>query len=122
MSLTPDMTTPADLASNADLAPAVVVMVGMNGLNFSPADVTIKAGQSVKWIWVSNGHNVVSGSNGIRDNKFCSPSDAAVCDSTGSPTSNTSATYIHTFNNTGTFPYFCQPHSTSNMKGTVTVQ
>ena len=54
-----------DLALSHDLAitSAGVVMVGAGAANaFSPSTVTIQAGQSVTWNWVSGFHSVVSDS------------------------------------------------------------
>ena len=48
--------------------------VGPSGLRtFAASNVTITAGQTVRWQWASPNHNVVSGSNGVADNEFCSP-------------------------------------------------
>ncbi len=120
LSAAADMTTVQDMTTTGDLAP-MVVTVGNGGNNFNPQTVTIKVGQAVKWVWASAGHNVVSGTAGTPDNKFCSPSNAATCDATGSPTSAIGANYTRTFPTAGTFPYFCRPHS-GVMTGTVTVE
>jgi plastocyanin len=72
--------------------------------------VTIKAGQSVKWVWVSGTHDVVSGSSCSPDGKFKS----------GSPTSGT--TFTQKFDTAGTFDYFCTPHCSAGMTGQVIVQ
>src|SRR5262245_30120912 len=45
----------------------VTVLVGQGGNNFSPMNQTIKVGDSIKWVWMSNNHNVVSGNNGTPD-------------------------------------------------------
>jgi plastocyanin len=95
------------------------VNVGQGGINFSPKTLTIAIGDSVKWVWMSSGHNVVSGTPGNADNKFCSPNDLN-CGS--APTSATAFTYTHTFAAAGSFPYFCAPHGLAGMTGTITVQ
>jgi len=96
------------------------VMVGEGGaLVFTPANLTIHAGDTVRWVWGSPGHSVVSGTNGNADNRFCSPSDSG-CDNP--PLSNQGATYEHTFAHVGTFPYYCSVHFTLGMTGTITVQ
>ena len=96
------------------------VMVGDGGaLVYSPADVTIQVGDTVRWMWGSPGHSVVSGTNGNADNQFCSPSNTG-CDNP--PLSGNGATYEHTFTQAGTFPYYCSVHFLLGMTGTITVQ
>src|SRR5712672_936438 len=87
------------------------VTVGPNGdLVFSPSSVTIHPGDQVRWTWGSSGHSTTSGSpgqpNGIWDSGI----------------HNQGATFTHTFNSAGTFPYYCIPHGgCCMMVGTVTV-
>src|SRR5436190_18386033 len=65
------------------------VTVGMGGaLSFTPATLTINAGDTVHWVWASSFHNVTSGTNGTPDNKFCSPNNM----NCGPTTSNAGAT------------------------------
>jgi len=52
------------------------------------------------------------------DGKFCSPSDMSCATA---PTSGVGATYEHKFTTAGTYPYFCAPHCSVGMTGTVTV-
>ena len=122
-----DLATKSDLAGSApdlstapDLAPATVtVTVGQGGANtFTPQAVTINVGDTVKWVWASGGHNVVSGTGGTADNKFCSPNNAT-CGTT--PTSVAGTTYSFTFATKGSYPYFCKPHVGAGMTGTITV-
>ena len=96
-----------------------VVKVGQDGFTFSPASLTIQAGDTVRWVWSSSGHSVVSGSNGNADNRFCSPSNTGCADP---PLSNSGATYEHTFAQPGSFPYYCSVHFSIGMTGTVRVQ
>jgi uncharacterized protein (TIGR03118 family) len=96
------------------------VKVGDGGaLVYSPADLTIKVGDTVRWVWGSSGHSVVSGTNGNADNQFCSPSNTG-CDNP--PLSSKGTTYEHTFTQAGTFPYYCSVHFSLGMTGTITVQ
>ena len=100
------------------------VMVGPNGnLIFDPATVTIKVGDTVRWMWATSFHSVVSGvvTNGVNmpDGQFCSPSDTDCANTT---LSTQGATYDHTFTAAGTYPYFCSPHGVLGMTGTVIVQ
>jgi plastocyanin len=96
------------------------VMVGEGGaLVFTPANLTIHVGDTVRWVWGSPGHSVVSGTDGNADNRFCSPSDSGCANP---PLSNQGATYEHTFAHAGTFPYYCSVHFSLGMTGTITVQ
>lgn len=119
-----DLTAPApDAARATDAAPTGTmhrVQVGPSGqFVFSPSSLTIRAGDSVTWVWNSNTHTVTSGAGCAADGKFCDQSDSA-CDST--TILNTGAMYTHTFPTAGTFPYFCQVHCTLGMTGTIVVQ
>src|SRR5262249_44641322 len=71
------------------------------------------------WVWASDFHNVVSGQGGVADGTFCSPSDANCA---AAPLSTTGATYEHTFTQAGTYPYFCTPHRSIGMTGTIVVE
>src|SRR5262249_6890085 len=96
------------------------VMVGQGGaLAFSPANLTIAVGDTVRWVWGSGGHSVVRVTNGNASNTFCSPSDSG---SEDPPLSNSGATYEHTFTQEGTFPYYCSVHFSLGMTGTIKVQ
>jgi len=96
------------------------VMVGSGGaLRFTPADLTIHVGDTVRWVWASSGHSVVSGTDGNADNQLCSPSNTG-CDNP--PLSSKGFTFEHTFTEAGTFPYYCSVHFSLGMTGTVTVQ
>lgn len=79
-------------------------------------DVTIKKGQTVEWVFKQGTHDVVSGAQ-------TGTGAAATCAADGKFASDlkSSGTFRHTFNETGTFPYFCTPHCTLDMVGTVTV-
>jgi plastocyanin len=81
---------------------------------FSPANVTISAGDSVTWSWDGNdGHTVTHGSSPT------SPPNASKLFDTPE---RTSGTFGFRFNNAGTFAYFCRPHYNMGMRGTITVQ
>src|SRR5215470_11555121 len=62
---------------------------------FSPSSVTIHPGDQVKWTWASSGHTVTSGLPGMWD----------------SGVRDQGATFTHTFNNLGTFSYYCTQHT-----------
>jgi plastocyanin len=98
-----------DMAVTHDLAisSAGVVMVGAGNANsFSPATVTIQAGQSVTWSWVSGFHSVVSDST---PKAFADSAQQA------------SGQFTVKFPTAGSFPYHCGIHG-AMMTGTIVVQ
>src|SRR5438128_1624279 len=98
----------------------VDVAVGVQGQkNFSPSVVVINVGDSVRWTFLSDGHNVVSGSSCGADNRFCSSGDT---NCSFAPNAASGEIYTHVFNSAGTFNYFCTPHCADGMTGTVIVQ
>jgi len=113
-------TTTARITTTTMAGPRThVVKVGQDGFTFAPANLTIQAGDTVRWVWSSSGHSVVSGSNGAADNRFCSPSNTGCADP---PLSSSGATYEHTFAQAGTFPYYCSVHFQLGMTGTIMVR
>jgi len=66
------------------------------GYFFSPSSVTIHPGDQVMWTWASSGHSTTSGRPGM-------PTD--IWDS---GVRSQGATFTHTFNSVGTFPYYCK--------------
>lgn len=105
----PDLSVPADLATINDLAitSAGVVMVGPGGNNvFAPATVTISAGQSVTWNWVSGFHSIVSDDT------------PAAFTASGRQAA---GQYTVMFPTAGSFGYHCGVHG-AMMSGTVVVQ
>jgi plastocyanin len=91
-------------------AATVTVTVGSGGFIFKPSDVTINVGDTVRWTWGSSGHSSTSGSPGMPTGLW----DSLVL--------NQGATFTHTFNTAGTFPYYCVPHGACcGMVGSVTV-
>ena len=104
-----DIAVPRDMLRINDLAitSAGVVMVGPGGANvFSPATVTIQAGQSVTWDWVTGTHSIVS-------------DDTPAAFTPSSPQA--AGQYTVTFPTAGTYGYHCGVHG-SMMTGTVLVQ
>ena len=91
---------------------AALIDVSIQGFAFSPPDITINMGDTVRWTQKDSGviHTVTSGSNGTSDGKFGS----------GNLIPGGTSTFVFKFNNAGIFPYFCTPHSTF-MNGSVTV-
>ncbi len=91
------------------------------GFSFSPADITIEVGDSIRWVWAGGLHNVESGVDGIHDGNFLS----------GSPTSAPDTTYELLFDaaflldnpiTASSYPYYCVVHEDRGMVGSVTVE
>jgi plastocyanin len=98
-----------DLALTRDMAitSAGVVMVGAGATNaFTPATLTVHAGDSVTWNWVTGFHSVVSDST-----------PKAFADSRAQA----SGQFTAMFPTAGTYPYHCGIHGTM-MTGTIVVQ
>jgi plastocyanin len=81
-------------------------------LKFDPATLTVPAGTKVTWTNTGGGfHTVTGGENGQKDPN--SPMDGTI-DSEGK-------TYSVTFDEAGTYKYFCAPHLTQGMTGEIVV-
>jgi len=114
-------TTPSTSTTTTTMGPTThTVHVGPSEtFTFSPSSLTINVGDTVQWVWDSDVHTVTSGAECTADGMFCSPNDTNCASGT---TSNAGATYEHTFTTAGTFSYFCTPHCTLGMVGSITVQ
>jgi plastocyanin len=97
--------------SQTTKAKTVTVQVGGDAPVFTPGVVSIQPGDTVNWVWFSVGfsHSVTSGSNGNPDGLF----DSGI--------HREPFTFSFTFPNAGTFPYYCIPHLSMGMVGTVFV-
>jgi plastocyanin len=97
--------------SQTTKAKTVTVQVGGDAPVFTPGTVSIQPGDTVNWVWFSVGfsHSVTSGSNGNPDGLF----DSGI--------HREPFTFSFTFPNAGTFPYYCIPHLSMGMVGTVFV-
>lgn len=109
---------PAD-QSTAEHVAAVVRMT--NSMTFEPANVTIRAGQAVKW---ENQSYVVHTATAVPD-KAKNPRDVHLPHNAtpfDSGAMQSGATFTHTFNVPGRYKYFCIPHELIGMIGEVLVQ
>jgi plastocyanin len=132
----PDTTAAATTPAPAAGAPAPITgtthevkMVGDDkGYRYEPADITVKAGDGIKFIMVSGGpHNIAFDPATI-------PADVKPQLSANMPNQagelsspmfmNANEEYVISFANIkpGQYPFHCTPHLAMNMKGTVTVQ
>ncbi len=101
-----------------------IVLVAWDGLSaevevkvlnfeFSPRNITIPAGETVKWAWEDGIHTTTNGT-GSAD-----PQAGTLWDA---PISSSNRTFSYRFDQEGFFPYFCIPHESFDMKGTITVE
>ena len=106
-----------------------VKMIGDDkGYRYDPVDLTIKAGDAVKFVMVSGGpHNVAFEPAAIpADSKaqLDANMDNKMSELSSPYMMNPNEEYTVSFGGIkpGTYPYFCTPHLAMNMKGTITVQ
>jgi amicyanin len=96
----------APAAASGSSSTASTASVDMMGYKFSPANLTIKVGDTVTWTnHDSAPHNVVISDGPV---KFTSP------------TLNTGETYTYTFTVAGTYDYYCSIHP--DMQASITVE
>ena len=106
-----------------------VKMIGDDkGYRFEPADLTIKAGDAIKFVMVTGGpHNVSFDPSTIpADSKaqLDANMDSKIAELTSPTLMNPNEEYIVSFGGIkpGKYEYHCTPHLAMNMKGTITVQ
>jgi plastocyanin len=119
-------------SGNAAAAPVTgtvheVKMVGdEKGYRFEPADITIKAGDAVKWTMVSGGPHNVTFQNvpGDARTQLSANMPNQISDLSSPMLLNANETYQVSFANVkpGKYDYVCTPHLATGMKGSVTVQ
>ncbi|QSG08952.1 halocyanin domain-containing protein [Halapricum desulfuricans] len=87
---------------------AVDVAVGAEGNSgnnaYSPPAIQISPGTTVVWEWIRGSHNVID------------------TDGTFESDLGTNLTFEHTFEDPGTYTYYCSPHRRYGMKGAVVVE
>lgn len=79
-----------------------------SGFEFTPSDLTIEPGTTVRWV------NDADIFHTITPDGHSEWSEGSV--------SSTGDTFEHTFDTEGTFPYYCSPHLSQGMTGSITVQ
>jgi plastocyanin len=85
--------------------------VNAEDFQFVPESLSISVGEKVTWVnQGATPHTSTSGTNGVADGRWDSPSLAH------------GDSFQRTFDSTGTFPYYCRFHSGSGMKGKVVVR
>ena len=82
--------------------------VSIQTFQFQPGDLTVRAGTRVTWVNQDDiAHTVTSGTPEKRDGRFDAPLAAK------------GATFSQTFDQPGTYPYFCDRHQ--SMRGQIHV-
>ena len=94
----------AGLTALASAARAATHNVTVSSYQFDPPVLTIAPGDTVVWTNVEGFHDVVAG-----DGSFAGPLGAGW-------------TYSRTFGEVGTFDYYCSPHLSFGMAGTIIVR
>lgn len=84
----------------------------VENFSFFPADLTVQAGDTVRWVWHSGNHTTTSGDVGS-----CTPDGLW-----NAPVNMSNPSYSRTFDDAGVFPYYCIPHCGGGMSGTITVE
>jgi plastocyanin len=97
---------PRKQSPTASAAAGADYPVSMENFKFSPKTLTIKVGDKVTWSNTTNtAHNVTIGGAGFNQN------------------ANNNGDFVsHTFDQAGTFAYYCKFHRASGMKGTIKVE
>lgn len=120
---------PAGRGGNAAGDTVTVQMIGSSsGYSFKPSMVRIKVGQSVKFVTVSGGpHNVTFDPQDIPDGAAAAldqdmPRQQAKL--TGPLVPNPDDSYVITFKDakTGAYKFYCLPHQSLGMQGTIIVE
>jgi plastocyanin len=100
------------LGALAPFASANNVTINVTGFSFVPSEVSINPGDTVTWQWIDGFHTVTSGA-------------ASTCPGAGAlydaPVDPSHTTFVFTFNESGSYPFFCRPHESMGMKGVVKV-
>lgn len=88
---------------------AATITVDSTNLRFSPSDVTISEGETVRFLWSGEllPHNAVQG-EGVFDS--------------GEPSRNVDYTFTFEIGMNGTYEYVCEPHEDMGMVGTIVVE
>lgn len=89
---------------------------------FNPSVLRVTTGTTVTWEWIGvrGPHNVVSAAEDpLEDDSMIEVGDGPL--DSGDATAGADATYDHTFESTGTYRYYCQPHYSLGARGVVVV-
>ena len=110
IALTGSLSEPADIQQEEyDHVLATTITVDSTNLRFSPSDVTISEGETVRFLWSGEllPHNAVE-SEGVFDS--------------GEPSRNVDYIFPFEIGMNGTYEYVCEPHEDMGMVGTIVVE
>lgn len=110
IALTGSLSEPADNQQEEhDHVLATTITVDSTNLRFSPSDVTISEGETVRFLWSGEllPHNAVE-SGGVFDS--------------GEPSRNVDYIFTFEIGMNGTYEYVCEPHEDMGMVGTIVVE
>tara|TARA_B000000475_G_scaffold234298_1_gene201345 strand:- start:1386 stop:1937 length:552 start_codon:yes stop_codon:yes gene_type:complete len=110
IALTGSLSEPADIQQEEhDHVLATTITVDSTNLRFSPSDVTISEGETVRFLWSGEllPHNAVE-SGGVFDS--------------GEPSRNVDYIFTFEIGMNGTYEYVCEPHEDMGMVGTIVVE
>ena len=99
---------PGDLSEQDDSSTEYTVTVDGTNLRFYPTALTINEGDSVRFLWGGEvlPHNAVE-ENGVFDS--------------GEPEREVDYLYTFEFGQSGVYDFYCEPHQSVGMDGTITV-
>jgi plastocyanin len=111
----------ASKAADASAPETVVIKMLDTPPSFIPAQVTIKAGDTVKWENVGNSvhHATDDSAAAIKPGDVAKPAGAKPFDSGFLPPG---SSFTYTFTVPGTYKYVCAAHETSGMSGEIVVR
>lgn len=87
-------------------------IINQSGFAFSPNEIDVQVGDTVRWVWSTGNHTVTSGTGA---------SDPDVGTLFDAPLDLANTSFEFTFGSAGDYPYFCRPHETFGMTGVVHV-
>lgn len=94
-------------------AGATVHVVQQVNLTFSPSEITVVEGDTVRWVHGGQSHTVTSGTGAA---------DPEVGDLFDAPLNAANPIFEYVFTTAGDVPYFCRPHELMGMDGMVHVE
>jgi plastocyanin len=95
------------VAAPAAWAQGETVTVGMEDNYFDRAEISVPAGTTVTWVQNGENPHTTTSYDGLWDS--------------GMVAGGSGGSYSYTFEEPGTYEYFCAPHESQGMVGTVTV-
>lgn len=104
----------AVFVNTALAATHTVSMRNLPSFSFSPASLSVSVGDTVTWVNSQGSHDTVSGSGGV-------PSGLWNSNDQYGRLMRLNERFSFTFNQPGVFPYYCTPHWTFGMNGTIEV-